>query len=267
MTRILLILFSLCLFYDDAACQYTFLGADAYGRANTLVAVPAYSSVYHNPGGVGALNHSFVSVGYFRALPVAGLHTVGAQGVLVNKLLNVGFSADSFGDKYYRESRVGAVLAKKMDKVSLGLKMSYLGVSVDELSNRNTVLGEVGMIVTPSRFFSLGLHLMNFTSAKLYGDVNLPTVISFGASINPGDKVNISSQLDYILNQKPKLRVGLNYRIREELALSTGINPEMRSVHFGANVLIKQYGFCYAVATHPNVGLAHNLSLIFKFGE
>lgn len=267
MTKLLHIILVAGLFCNSVFAQYSFLGADAYGRANSLVAVSSFSSVYHNPGGVGALNQSFVSVGYLRTLPVEGLHTVGAQGVFVNKALNIGFTADSFGDKYYRESRIGAILAKKMDKVSIGLKMSYLGVNIDELSSRNTLLGEAGMIVTPNRFFSLGLHLINFAGARLYGDVNLPTIVAIGVAINPSDKVNISSQLDYILDQKPRLRLGLNYKIREELALSSGINPEMRSVHFGANVLIKQYGFCYAVATHPNVGLAHNLSLIFKFNE
>jgi hypothetical protein len=267
LTKSLHTLLVFCLFCSKVFGQYSFLGADAYGRANSLVAVSTFSSVYHNPGGVGSLDHSFISVGYLRTLPIEGLHTVGAQGVYVNKALNIGFTADSFGDKYYRESRLGAILAKKMDKVSVGLKMSYLGVNIDELSSRNTLLGEAGMMVTPNRFFSLGLHLINFTGARLYGDVNLPTVVAFGLAINPSDKINISSQVDYILDHKPKLRLGLNYKIRDELALSSGINPEMRSVHFGANVLVKRYGFFYAVATHPNVGLAHNLSLIFKFNE
>jgi hypothetical protein len=255
------------LFSTSAYSQYSFLGADAYGRANSLVAVSTFSSVYHNPGGVGVLNQSFVSAAYFRTLPVEGLHTVGVQGVYANKLLNVGFTADSFGDKYYKESRIGAVLSKRLDKVSIGVKFSYLGVSIDELSNRNTLLGEAGMLVTPNKFFSLGLHLINFTGARLYGDVNLPTVVAFGVAINPTDKINISSQMDYILDDKPRLRMGLHYKLRKELGLSTGINPEIRTVHFGTNIMVKQYGLFYAVATHPNVGLAHNLSLTFKFGE
>lgn len=249
------------------SAQYNFLGADAYGRANSLVAVSSFSSVYHNPGAVGDLDYSFLSVGYFKVLPVEGFNTVGLQGVFANNVVNAGFTADSFGDRYYRESRFGLVLAKKKDKVSIGAKLSYMGVSIHEMSNRNTLLGEVGMLVKPSKYFDLGLHLINFTGAKLYGDINLPTVISFGAALNPSDKVTLSAQVDYILKEKPKIRAGLNYILRKEIALSCGVNPELKSIHLGTLLSIKQYGFSFAVASHPNAGLAQNLSLIYKFNE
>lgn len=254
-------------FSTPVLAQYSFLGADAYGRANSLVAVPNYSSVYHNPSGIARLTHSFLAFNYFKTLPVEGLHTVGLHGVFKNDIVDLGFSADSFGDKYYRESRAGLVLAKKMDKVSIGLKGSYMGISIHDLSSRNTFLGEVGMMVTPSKFFSLGLHLVNFTAARLYGDVSLPVLLSFGGAINPSPKVSISSQIDYPFNTKPVVRFGMNYQIRPELGLATGVNPEMKTVNFGANVVIKKYGILYAVGTHPHVGLAHQFTLIYKLHE
>lgn len=250
-----------------SSAQFSFLGADAHGMANTHVAIPAYSSVYHNPAGIAAFNQSFLSVNYFKTLPIEGLNTIGAQGVFSNSLLDVGFTADNFGDQYYRESRAGLILAKQLDKVSIGVKGSYYGVNIEDMSSRNGFIGEAGMLVNPSRFFSLGLHVLNITGTQLYTDVYLPTVVAFGAAIHPDEKLTISSQADFVTGQKLVYRFGLSYQIREALGLSSGVDPELRSLHFGLNMFVKQYGLNYAVSSHPNVGLAHHLSFVFRFNE
>ena len=267
MKKIALTIFGFLWLTSQSYSQYSFLGADAYGSGNSWVAVPSFSSIYHNPGGIGSIKNSFVSTHFLRTLPVEGLSTIGISGVFVNKLFNAGLYADSFGDQFYRESRFGLAISKKIDKVSIGLKGSYYGVNIDEMSNRSIFLGEAGMMVAPSEFFSLGLHILNFTGGSLYEKNGLPTQISFGAAIYPNKKLSISSQFDYIPGRKTVFRMGLHYQMRDEIGFSSGINPEMKSVHFGLNFLLKQYGFYYAVASHPNVGLAHQLSLIYQFNE
>ncbi|MCP9764367.1 hypothetical protein [Lacihabitans soyangensis] len=241
--------------------QYTNLGAGAYGRANSLVAVPDISSVYQNPAGIACLNDNFVAVAIHKTLPVEGLTTVGSFGQLSTKVVNFGFSVDNFGDQYYHETRLGIAAAKKMDKVSMGLKFSLMNNAVKEMSSRQTFLGEFGILAIPSKFFSIGLHVVNFTRAKLYDSQALPTFINFGIGLNPSKKINISGQVDYPVGEKPFLKMGLNYQIKESLGLSAGINPNLNSVHLGLNLDIKKYKFSYAVSTHPNVGLSNHLTL------
>lgn len=247
--------------------QYTTLGADAFARANTLVAVSSFSSVYSNPSGLGFLNYSFLSASYFKTLPIQGFHTVGFSGHFANRVLNIGISADSFGDKYYKESRLGLALAKKLDKVSIGAKLSYLGVHIEQMSNRNTLLGEIGMLVKPAKFFSFGLHFVNFTNAKLYGETGLPIIIILGAAVNPNEKVTISCQSDYELRTRPVVRLGINYQIRKQIGVSAGVNPELRVVHFGLNFSIEKFTLFYGASTHPNVGIANQFTLMRKFNE
>lgn len=208
-----------------------------------------------------------MAVGVLKTLPVEGLLTVGAWGNFDAKFINLGFSIDNFGDQYYHETRMGLAVAKKMDKVSMGMKFSLLNNSIKETSSKQAFLGEFGILATPSKFFSIGLHVINFTRASLYASQNLPTFVNFGIGINPSKKINISGQMDYPVGEKPYLKLGMAYRIQDNIALSTGINPNLNSVNFGVTFDVKKYKFAYAVGTHPNVGLSNHITLAILFNE
>ncbi|MCP9766941.1 hypothetical protein EGI22_03405 [Lacihabitans sp. LS3-19] len=229
-----------------------------------MVAVPSISSIYQNPAGISFLEASHIALAYHKTLPVEGFSTLGFWGNYKSKIVDLGFSADNFGDQYYHESRIGLAASKKLDKVSMGLKFSLLNNAVKDISSKQTVLGEFGIHAYPSRFFSIGLHVINFTSARLYASQSLPTYVNFGIGLNPSKKVNISGQMDYPVGQKPNLKVGMAYQIKDELRLSTGVNPSLRAVHFGLGYDIKKYKFSYAVSTHPNIGLSNHLTLALQ---
>ncbi|MBX2951387.1 MAG: hypothetical protein KF870_02705 [Leadbetterella sp.] len=265
MKNTILLFTGLCLLPYSSSAQFTVLGAEAFGRANSLVAVPGFSSMYQNPGGIGVDTSGFLSFNFLKILPVRGLHTTGVQGVFRGRGFNYGFSVDSFGDTYYRESRAGLALARKQDRVAMGVKISYIGVS--GVGPRSAFLGEIGMVVTPVPMVSLGLCMVNFTSAKFYDDHPLPTVLALGAGIYPNSRVNLSGQLDYRVGGGAALRLGLDYQVRKQLGFSAGIDPEMRSVHFGTRVLAGRYGFLYGIATHPYVGIAHHTTFIYKLHD
>jgi hypothetical protein len=232
-----------------------------------LVAVPDLSSIYQNPAGIAYLDYNFASVAVHKTLPIEGLLTVGAWGNIKSKIATIGFSADNFGDEYYHETRVGLAVAKKVDKVSMGIKFSLLNNAVKEMSSKQTLLGEFGILATPSKFFSVGLHVVNFTRAKLYESQTLPTFVNFGVGLNPSKKINISGQIDYLVGEKPFLKLGMVYQIKDHLSLSTGVNPNLNSVHFGVSFDLKKYRFAYAVSTHPNVGLSNHITLAILLNE
>ncbi|MCF8325189.1 MAG: hypothetical protein K9I84_09550 [Leadbetterella sp.] len=260
---LLLILLSII----SAKAQYTYLGAGAYGRANSLVAVPDLSSIYQNPAGIGYLDYHFAAVAIHKILPVEGLLTVGAWGNIKSNIVNIGFSADNFGDEYYHETRIGLAAAKKMDKVSMGIKFSLLNNAIKEMSSKQTLLSEFGILATPSKFFSVGLHVVNFTRAKLYAAQSLPTFVNFGIGLNPSKNINISGQIDYPIGEKPLFKLGMSYQIKNHLSLSTGVNPNLNAVHFGVSFDVKNYRFAYAVSSHPNVGLSNHITLAFLWNE
>lgn len=250
--------------FHTSSAQYTSLGAENYAMANSLVAFPNRTSIYNNPAGMSFFKETSLGLSYFRVLPVEGFNTLGAWATTHKKGFSFGFSADSFGDQFYKESRAGLAISKKLDKVSMGLKFSILNNKIEEVSSKQTFLGEFGIIVTPHRFFNLGLHVVNFTRASLYSSQDLPTIVSTGAILNLSKSARFSIQLDYPLNRKPELRTGLQYTVRPNLKLMTGINPVQKTVHFGLGGVFDNKSFDYAVATMPSVGLSHQFSLHYK---
>jgi len=262
MNKIRLFLTPLCLLAYSAAAQLTILGADAYGRANSLVAVPCYSSIYQNPAGIGGEASGFLAFNFLKTVPVEGFHTTGVQGVFRTEHFNYGFSVDSFGDNHYRESRAGLALARKQERVSVGMKVSGIGMHAAGMGSLKTLVGEVGMVVTPAPQVSLGLSLSHFTLAGFQ-----PVRLSLGAAVRPEAKVHLSGQLDYPVGGRAEVRLGLHYQLRKQLGFSAGIDPALRRVHFGTNVLAGRYGFLYGVATHPYVGIAHHTTFIYQLHD
>lgn len=267
MNRILPFLAGLCLSGYSSTGQTPVLSAGAFSRANSLVAQPAYPSIDQNPAGIGGIASGFLLFNYLKIVPVEGFHTTGVQGIFRAGMFNYGFSVDSFGDRHYRENRAAVALARKQDRVSLGLKMSYAGVHTAGMGSRKTLSGEAGMVITPASFISLGLSVMNFTAAKIDENHSFPVVLAVGAVLHTNEKVNLSGQLDYRTGGRAEVRFGMAYQIRDQLGFSAGINPEMRSVHFGTNVLAGRYGFLYAIATHPYAGIAHHTTFMYKLRD
>lgn len=267
MKRLIFILTGCCLLSHISPAQFSVLGADAFGRGNSLVAVPGSASIYHNPGGIAGDTSGFLSFNYLKAMPVEGFHTTGVQGIFRAGSFNYGFSVDSFGDRYYGENRVALALARKQGRVLMGVRISYAGIHTAGMGSRKILFGEAGMIVSPAPLVSLGLSLMNITAAKSYEEYAFPVALAVGAALHPNEKVNLSGQLDYRAGGCKEVRFGLAYQVREQLGFSAGINPQMRSVHFGTTVLAGRYGFLYGIATHPYAGAAHHATFIYKLRD
>ncbi len=254
--------FTLCFSTCFSYAQFGVLGADAFGRANTMVAVPGYSSLYQNAAGIGDATGSFLAFNYLKILPVEGFHTAGAQGVFTGKTFHYGFLADSFGDRYYRESRAAVALAHRRDRVSLGVKALYMSMHSPGMRTRNAVAGEVGMLARPSPAISLGINLVA-SPAWVEGS---PVVLAVGAGVSPHPNIQISGQVDYG-DHGSTLRLGLHYRVREQLAFSAGVDPALRSLHWGTQILAGRYGFFYSIATHAYAGIAHHTTFIYRLYE
>ena len=153
-------------------------------------------------------------------------------------------------------------LARKQDRVSVGLKVSGIGMHTAGMGSRKTLAGEVGMVVTPAPKVSLGVSLSHFTSPGFQ-----PVTLALGVAVRPEAKVHLSGQLDYPVGGRAEVRLGLHYQLRKQLGFSAGVNPALRRVHFGTNVLAGRYGFLYGVATHPYVGIAHHTTFIYQLHD
>jgi hypothetical protein len=246
----------------NTQAQYTLLGAGGFGRGNALVASSEHSAIYFNPAGIANQTQNFVASTYYRHVPVSGFNTLGIYGTYRLGKINLGFSADSFGDSDYHENRIGAAAAIKKDKVAIGLKFSYLNNAIAEVSSKQTILGEFGILVDVNKKVNLGMRVSNFTRAKLYKSQELPTLIALGLAYKLSPAIALNTELDYIVAENTIFKAGLSYKFSEFLTANTGITPYLKAVHFGIEAHSNPWIFQIAVMNSANVGLSNQFSII-----
>jgi hypothetical protein len=208
------------------------------------------------------IKDSYLAVGVHKHFDIKGFNTTGIWGQRASEKLSVGFSLDQFGDKLYHEARLGIGLAKKIDRIALGLKTSYLNTGIQNMSSRQTLLTEFGIMTTLSQKVNLGFRAINLTRARLYESQPLPTLLSLGIYFVPYSKLGLGSQIDYAVGTKSVIRAGLNYKLTPQFTALVGVSPSSKSLHAGVSFKLKKYQFQYAIANFSGIGLSSQFSLV-----
>lgn len=242
-------------------------GAHSWGIGNAVVAVPHAQSFFYNPAGLAFARQSFVAASFHAPLDLPRLSTSGINGTLSVPKAVIGIGIDRFGDRLYNESKLGIAIAKKIDRVAIGVKVSYLNASVENTNSNSTVLTEFGIIATPSKWIRIGFHAFNLTGAQLFLSQQIPTVLRAGFAFVPDDKITISAEAEVVPSVTTFYKAGLSYRIKPFLDLRTGINTGVRTNHFGVGYINEKWALDYAIHSHPSLGLSNHLSLQLNFGE
>lgn len=237
------------------------VGGRSWGMGHAMVAIPHQQTFFSNPAGLGFLENSFVNSSFDSRFDIAGLSTVSLSAVLTQKLGTVAIGAERFGDQLYNENKVGIAISKRTERVSLGLKASFLGATVENVSARSTIVTEFGVMALLSSKVTLGFHANNLTGASLYPSQKIPTTLRLGGAFQPINKITLAAETDYILGYRPYFKGGLEYMLFENFYLRTGINSGVKTNHFGMGYGNEKWIFDYAVNTHPTLGFSHHFSL------
>lgn len=241
------------------------VGARGWGMGNAMVALPQNQSFFYNPAGVGFSTNSCVSASWHAPTDLPQLSTAGINTSFALKPINIGLGMERFGDRLYNESKVGVAIAKKIERIALGLKVSYMNSSAENVSSVSTFLTEFGIMAALSEKFRIGFHAYNITAAKLFADQKIPTVLRAGFAFEPDAKVAITAEAESIPGEMTLIKAGLEYNIFDFLALRTGINSGIKSNHFGIGYMSSKWDLDFAVHTHPSLGLSNHLTLTLNF--
>lgn len=226
-----------------------------------------HAAIYHNPAGIANHTNHFTAATYYRQVPVEGFNTLGLFGTFKLKKASIGLSVDSFGDKDYHENRIGIATAIKKDKVAMGLKFSYLNNAIAEVSSKQTILGEFGILVDLTKKINLGMRVSNITRSKLYQGQEFPTLIALGIQYKLSPAIIINGQYDYLVAKNAVFKGGLSYRFNDFLRINTGISPYIKTIHFGLEASTKPWIFQIAAASSTRVGLSSQFTIIRHVGK
>jgi len=243
------------------------IGAKSWGIGNATVALADRNSVFNNPAGLGFLKENYVSTSYHARYNIAGLQTLSLSGNYVTKFANIGLGVERFGDKLYNEQKLGLAIGKSMNRVSLGLKVSYFQVAMETFASKNTLLTEFGVMTKLSSKVQMGFHAYNLTGAKLFASQHIPTVLRLGLSFTPTKQILLVAEAEKDIERPMIIKAGLEYQIVKNFYLRTGLTSKINNAHFGFGFQSKQFIFDYALSSHSALGFSNHLSISYQIGK
>ncbi|RFS16608.1 hypothetical protein [Emticicia sp. C21] len=243
------------------------IGARSWGIGNANAAIADKQSIFNNPAGLGFLTDNYITTSYHNRYTVAGLNTFSLGGNYTTQFVNIGLTVERFGDKLYHEEKLGMTLAKSTNRVSLGIKVSYLQAAVEGLAVKQTILTEFGVMAKLSSTLQLGFCGYNLTGARLFVSQRVPTVLRLGLAYQPTKQLSLVGEAEKDIVLPILYKVGLEYQIVKNFYLRTGITSKVSNVHFGIGFQAKQFIFDYAASSHSILGFSHHLTLAYQLGK
>ncbi|AFK03555.1 hypothetical protein Emtol_2419 [Emticicia oligotrophica DSM 17448] len=243
------------------------IGAKSWGIGNATTALADRNSIFSNPAGLGFVQENFVSTSYHARYNISGLQTLALSGNYLTKFANLGFGIERFGDKLYNEQKVGLVMGKSMNRVALGVKISYFQAAIENFAAKNTLLTEFGIMTKLSSKVQLGFHAYNLTGAKLFTSQRIPTVLRLGLSFAPSKQILMITEAEKDLDFPMLIKAGIEYQIVKNFYLRTGINSKINQFHFGFGLQAKQFIFDYAISSHEALGFSNHLSISYQMSK
>ncbi len=211
------------------------------------------AGIYYSPSpfGLSELKNGFIayveptSLGAFAV----GIMTYGYNLYHETKFLF------SFSNQLYKDLFVGAAL-------------NYHYVSIERYGNEGSFylnLGTLGYVTSDIRF---GFNIINLTNAT-FGHVEnqIPVTISSGLSINFSDLCLLHISLHKEVKFEYSLNAGIEYTIFNLLTLRSGISTVPLRYALGSGFHKNYFSFDYAFFMHRDLGITHQISLIFSFNE
>ncbi len=259
--------------YTQAQTSNTLLGGRSAGMANIGVVLADEWAIFNNVAGLAQQKQLSVLAAYENRFNFAPFQTfgVGAVAPILENRSVAGVTISRFGDELYNELKISAGAAYQLDMVSIGLKINYLQVSLQDLGSRGSFAFELGGLVTLTEQISFGAHIYNLNQAKFRSefaeDELVPVVVKAGLSYAPTKVILMSLEVEKDIDYPASFKAGLEYQIAKGIFGRTGVRTAPFDLHFGGGIRQKRWIFDAALSTQGALGLSYALSLGYQIGK
>ena len=272
MKKLLFIIIFLALTHAVFAQQISRNGAGARAAAmgGTITTLSDSWSAANNAAGLAEIRQASAHLAYENRFGMQEFSTLSAGSVIPISDGALGINVSQFGGSLYSEGTVSASYAHQIGGVNLGIRANLLQYRFETLGSKQAVTLDFGVQNQLSEHLFLGAVVTNVFRTKLYDyeDERTPTIIRLGLAYRPDEKLTINIEADKDIDQDPKLRAGLEYRAAEVLYFRTGIvTGEGFNGSFGLGIEHLSGQLDYALTTHSILGLVHQVSLTYRFGQ
>jgi hypothetical protein len=245
------------------------MGARSSGMSHASVTLSDPWSIFNNISGIASLKNIHAGFTFENRYNIKSFDRIGAMLICPIKYGVPGINFYKFGDQHYNEEKVGIGYAHQIMKVSLGIKINYLQISMEELRSRRAVVIEFGGIaeITPQLIF--GAHIYNLNQAKIngYEKEYIPTIMKAGLSYRPFSKLMINVETEKDMDYQASFKVGMEYKIIDNFCIRTGFSTYPFNGSCGLGFNKKNFYIDYSFSTHTQLGFINQVSLHYQFNK
>ena len=224
-------------------------------------------SLFGNPAGLSRIESR--QFGIFYSPSPFGISELANGYAAINQPTNFGsfaLGAMNYGFNLYRETRIQFGYSKIIEeKFLFGISAFYQTLSIKNYGTHNSVNLSLGGIFIVSNNLSIGFSLHNPLRENDYS--SLTTNFRTGISYTVLDDAKIHLAVFKEINFPISISGGVEYDILKFFSLRFGIqnNPNTYSAGIGINYLVLQLD--YALNSHQDLGLTHQIGLLINFSE
>lgn len=242
------------------------MGGRGFGLAGATVTLQDEWALFNNIGALRSLQHPMTFISFQNLYSIPALNHLGL-GIAFpyKKEVTVGGSLYRFGDAYYNLFEGGIGIAHQIQKVSLGIKINYHQIAVQEMGVRRNIIVEFGGLAKISDRLYAGAHIYNLTQAKVSKEPRelIPLIMKAGISFRPFEKLVLTAETEKWLTAKPLFKGAIEYSVIPKLKLRAGCSLKPDVFHAGIGFRDEKLSIDYGISTHPVLGLSQQLSLTY----
>jgi len=232
-------------------------GAKASAMGHTSLTQPDAFSTHNNQAALGFMDRIAFGIYSERRYLLADINLLAGTIVLPTKTGVFGLSFNYYGFELYNEKKAGLAFGKKFgDKFAAGLQLDYLNINIAEYGQKHLVTAEVGMLYKALPQLSLAAHLYNPIPLEVaeFEEEKLPTIMKFGLSYHPSDKVVLAAEMEKDLDHPARFKGGLQYSVLTHLDVRAGVST---------NPTVGTFGLGINWSVHPVLGVTPRAGLVY----
>jgi hypothetical protein len=175
----------------------------------------------------------------------------------------------TYGYELYRENKFLFSYSRKILKgIHIGTALNYHLVTIKNYGNDGAIYLNIGSLAYLSQQIRFGFNFSNINSATWGSEKDqIPLLMDMGFSYTYPDVLIISASLRKDIRYKAGLSAGIEYTILDILSIRSGISTEPLKYASGTGIHISHFTFDYAFFLHQELGITHQISIIFSFNE
>lgn len=180
------------------------------------------------------------------------------------------FSVYQFGKSAFRQEKLGIAFARSLNpRLHFGIQFNYYRFF---LAEQNQTIGSSGVElgfqyeITPQLL--LGIHALNPYQVSLStfsGEYPYPSRFNFGSYLKFSDSFGMAIELQKDLEYPLRFKTGLEYDIRNNLFIRTGISANPYQLSAGMGFEVKMLKIDLAFAYHQSLGNSPSVSFQYQF--